>query len=416
MTVSEFETFENELLAKLKKESKKCLKIIEKNEKLIDNYLNGSDLTYVKKFVNDFNDVVLDKKIKKYKLFEAVLNHKLFTNVLTQFRESDVLIRACKDVKRYYASYEFEDHRESINKNVIEWLLTMNINYGVKDELGMTALMYAVKSVKLDFAVKKMMNGKHIYLLDNDGNNVLFHATENFFTLEKFVKYKDVYDGNHLNNNNENLLLHCSKNKRITSLDYLVKLNEFNCSEPNLTDNEGKTAAMYLVERGRYKEIQSYVNYYKIDPNYVSKFGHSLVSVLIQRYYLFYTNRIVEKEGFGLNLKGFKRYALTFEALKKMGCNFNIPVDEDGTTVDMILSKLHDELLFGYLFIDSDYIINVKTDNKKYKEIDLSDPIIKNNHKSIQMWLREALNPEGTINTQRAGLIMLGLFGGGHIV
>eukprot|EP00833_Pecoramyces_ruminatium_P004181 jgi/Orpsp1_1/1178213/evm.model.c7180000064451.1 len=106
MTISEFENFEKELLKQLRKDSKKCLKVIEKNSKLVENYLNGDDLTTIKKFVNDFNDVVLDREVKKYKLFEAVLNHNLFTKVLAQFRESDVLIRACKDIKRYYKNYD----------------------------------------------------------------------------------------------------------------------------------------------------------------------------------------------------------------------------------------------------------------------------------------------------------------------
>jgi len=407
MTVSELETFEKELFAKLRKNSKKSLNIIEKNEKLVDNYLNGSNTEAIKKFVNGFNDVFLDKSVKKYKLFEAVLNHKLFTKVLAQFRESDVLIRACKDVKRYYSSYEFEDYDEIVNKKVVEWLLTMNINYAVQDEKGMTALMYAVKTVKLYFAVKVMMTEKSMYLLDNDGNNVLFHAADNYSSLKEFIKYKDSYNIDHVNNNNENLYCYCSRKDKITSQKYLDTLKEYKCAQPNLANNDGKTAAMYLIFYAKYKELISFVKYYQIDPNYVSKKGHSLVSSLIQRYYTFYTKKIVQKEGFGLNLTGFKKFSLIFEALKNMGCDFSISVDENGTTVPMILSKLHDEVTHNYLF-GNEPIVNVKTDIK-YEEIDVSDPNVAKNLKSIQMWINEALNPKGMINTQTAGLMLMGL-------
>jgi len=409
MTVSELETFEKELFDKLKKGSKKSLKIIENNEKLVDNYLNGSNTKAIIKFVNDFNDVVLDRSIKKYKLFEAVLNHKLFTKVLAQFRESDVLIRACKDVKRYYANYEFEDFSESINKNVVKWLLTMNINYGVQNEKGMTALMYAVKTVKLYFAVKVMMKDEiSMYILDNDGNNVLFHAADSYFSFKEFLKYKGSFNNDHVNNNNENLYCYCSRKDKITSQKYLDLLKEYKCTQPNLCNIEGKTAAMYLIFYARYKELTSYIRYYQIDPNYVSKKGHSLVSCLIQRYYTFYTKKILqtEDEGFGLNLTGFKRFALIFDALKKMGCDFTISVDENGTTVPMILSKLHDEVTHNFLF-GNEPIVNVK--DIKYEEIDLSNPTVAKNLKSIQMWVNEALYPEGKLNSQLAGLILMGL-------
>jgi len=104
MTVTEFESFKNVLFTNLKKENSKALEIIDENEKLIKFYLNGDDQALIKKFVTDFNNVILDKNVKydNYKLFESVLNHRLFTKVLNQFRESDILIRACADVKMFY--------------------------------------------------------------------------------------------------------------------------------------------------------------------------------------------------------------------------------------------------------------------------------------------------------------------------
>ena len=75
MTKTEFETFSETLLNQLKNENKGCLETIEINAKVIENYLNGQDLSSLKKFVNDFNDTVVEAQVKKYKLFEKVLNN-----------------------------------------------------------------------------------------------------------------------------------------------------------------------------------------------------------------------------------------------------------------------------------------------------------------------------------------------------
>jgi len=417
MTISNFETFEKELFEKLRKNSKKSLKIIDKNEKLIDNYFNGSNPTYVKKFVNDFNDVVLDKKVKKYDIFESVLKHKLFTNVLAQFRESDVLIRACKDVKKYHEFYEAADFREICNKDVVEWLLTMGINFGVQDENGATALMYAAKTLKLQFAVKKMMNGKHIYLLDNKGNSVLFYAADNFFSLEKFLKYKDIFDGNHLNNDNENIYTYCCRYRKVINIDFLKLLDKFVSPnkpiDPNVTNREGMTAAMYLTVQVKYKILEYFVKNYNIDPNGINKFGNTLVSVLIKKYYNYVNETIQREEGFPTYSMGYKSYCLTFQDLVKLGCDFNRPIDEEGNNVATILLKLHDEHILQYLMTEGGVEVIVDEKNKQSKtftEIDSANPIIKTNLKKVNMWTKEVMNPKGTINTQLTGLIMMGLF------
>jgi len=414
MNISDFELFEKELFEQLKKNSKKSLKVIDKNSKLVDFFLNSGDQATVVKFVNDFNDVVLDKKIKNYKYFEEVLKHGLFTNVLAYFRESDVLIRACQDVKRCYVSYEFQDHYEVINNNVLKWLLTMNINYEVQDEKGMTALMYAVKAVKMKFVVKELIKQEYLaYQLDNEGNSVLFHAAESFFSLEKFLKYKNMYDVNHVNNNNENILTYCSRLGRITSEEYFNMLMKVNCIDGNVVNTDGKTAAMYLSELGRYKELELFIEHYKIDPNFVSKPGHSLVSVMIKKYYNYYAVKTAEvDEGFGLTLKYFKRYFVTLRYLAELGCDFKRPVDEDGTTVVMILAKLHDEETAKYLLDKGcvDYLIDSNIKNN-YPEIDITTPLVQKNVKTVQMWAHEALYPEelSMIDTHKTGLILYSL-------
>jgi len=87
---------------------------------LVMYYLNSKSITYVK--IYEFNNVVLNPRIEKYKLLKYVLIiHYLLLFWL--FKESDILINACKRV----------------NRKTIEWLLTMDINFGVKYE---SALMY----------------------------------------------------------------------------------------------------------------------------------------------------------------------------------------------------------------------------------------------------------------------------------
>eukprot|EP00833_Pecoramyces_ruminatium_P006687 jgi/Orpsp1_1/1180719/evm.model.c7180000074419.1 len=256
--------FEKEFFKQLKKnDENKCINTIDNNSKLIESYLNSDNPTEVKKFVNAFNDVVLNRKVKTYELFETVLKHNLFTDVYKQFRESDVLIRACKDIERYYKNFDFKNPKESCNINVIKWLLTMNINYRVQGEKGMTALMYAVKTVELNFVVKELMKKENFNdLLDNEGNNVLFHAAHNLSTLKEFYQYKNAYNPNHLNKNNENIFLYCSRLGRIKSEEYLKLLIDLKCADTNIENSDGKTIAMYLSEYGRYKELNYFVSIY----------------------------------------------------------------------------------------------------------------------------------------------------------
>jgi ankyrin repeat protein len=412
MAMNNFETFEKDLLTYLIKDSKKCIETINNNSKLIEGHLSTRDSAQVKAFVNNFNNAVLNPKVKKYKLFEKVLEHELFATVLAQFRESDVLIKA---IKQY-------------NENAIKWLLDMNINFGAQDENGMTALMHAVKNDNYlnDKFYKKLVktiiktNGKHIQFTDNEGNTALFHAIlakENFENIKNFMKYKDNFDCNHINNKNENILLYACRHSRLVSPDYFALLKKYVTPsvDPNITNDEGKTPAMYLAQRRKYKGLKYYIKEYNIDPNYKSKFGCTLVSEFIKSYYKFYSENIVEdSESVGLNLRPLKQNALTLMALIDLGCDLKSPVDEEGNTVTSILVKMKDELSIKYLLEKG--IIDIAIDNKniqskKYPEIDISNPSVQKNMKSFSKWLTEVYFPSGTINTHTIGV----LFGGSNV-
>ncbi|OUM58237.1 hypothetical protein PIROE2DRAFT_21389 [Piromyces sp. E2] len=380
MTITDFEAFENVLFSQLRTDDKECLKNIVKEKKLIETYLNGKDLTNVKKFVNDFNDVILGSDIKKYKLFEAVLNRELFTAVLAEFRESNVLIRACKEV----------------NRKAVEWLLTMNINYGIQDEQGMTALMHAAEHASLDFAVEKIMksDGKCIQLVDNNGNNVLFHATSSPDILKKLLKSKNNLDIHHLNHDNENLLLYCSRYNKMRSFEILNKHNSF---DPNLCNCVGKTTAMYLVENGRFSEVKAFVKDNKINPNYINKLGDSLVSVYIKKYYQHYIGNIGETNfASNYNYVVIKNYALTLRSLIDLKCDFNIPVDKEGNTLIMVLSMMGDQVTSRYLLEKCNIDLlkeNYKGQNAKNCSGNNSYPVVEEYAKQAQNWVLEVFYP-----------------------
>jgi len=382
MTLSDFATFKTELIGQLMKESKKSLEIIDENSKLVEFYLNNEDLTYVKIFINDFNNVVLNPRIEKYKLLKKVLDHKLFTNVLEQFRNSDILIKACKIG----------------NKKTIEWLLTMDINFEVQDEFGRTALMYAVKKTILNFVVKKIMksNGNDIHLVDKKGNNALFHAAENIITFREFLKYKNIFDLNYKNKDNEDILMYCCRYGKIQSVEFFDFICKYVNVDPYYINSEGKTIPMYLAEHFKYREIRNLAKKCNFDPNFKTEFGYTLVNCLIKKYYEVYTEKIKETKGFGLNYQFFKSALITFVTLVEMGCDINESIDEEGTTMTLILLKLRDIVTYSYLVSNGakEYplLIEDRTNpNDKYPGVDITDPIIIENLKTTQKWLKEGL-------------------------
>lgn len=343
--MSNYENFKNLLFLQLRANSNDYIKTIEDNKKIIENYLNCNDTTDVGNFVKDFNDVILEPQITKYKIFESVLKHKLFTKVLANFKESDILVKACK----------------AVNKSAVEWLLTMNINYEIKDELGMTALMHAVEHTSLLFAVEKMMKagGDHIHFTDINGNNVLFHATNSPDILKKLLKSK--IDINHKNINNESLLLYCSRYDKIRSFEILCKSKIFKVFDVNLCNYEGKTTAMYLVENARFREVKPFVKNNNINPNYKNKFGDTLVSIYVKKFYQQYIGNIGEADYTSkFNYVVTKNYALTLMSLVDLKCDFNIPVDDDGNTPIMVFLMMKDYVTSKYLLDNCNIDLSIK--------------------------------------------------------
>ncbi|OUM58565.1 hypothetical protein PIROE2DRAFT_16115 [Piromyces sp. E2] len=250
----DFEEFQRKLLSEIKSDSKACYDIVDNNKELLDHYLydNRNASVYIVSLVENINDAVV-YDLKKFKTLEKVLKHTSFQKVLGEFRESDVLIRACKIG----------------NKKAVDWLLTMNMNIRITDNKGMTAFMYAVQYSTMLPVIEfllKIADEKYLNIKDINGNTAIFHAIKNKDVLEKMLEYKkiNIY---HINNNNENLFMYACKNDYIISFNTLIKLN----FDFNLCSKSGKTAAMYLEENGRQFQLKTLVNEKTIYDNYGNK-------------------------------------------------------------------------------------------------------------------------------------------------
>jgi len=324
------EQFQNELLCALIKNDKKCTTIINNNLNIINNYFVSNEKSpfIVKDFVKRLNETILN--LKKYKEAQNVLTHPEFKVVLDEFRKSDILIKGCKDLNKV---------------DLVKWLLKMNIDPSLQDENGMTALMHAAEHYPMQFAVDEFlkMEGDFIYFTDNNGNNVLFHALQNKETFTKVLK-KTNFDLNYVNSNNENLLLYCCRMDKFKSLSILLNLD----IDANLINNIGRTAAMYLVENKRFVQLKELYNIKNIDVNFKNKFGENLVTVFIKKWYdssinydsVFY---------FEATYNAFKNYAIVFKELVKLGCDFNVPIDEEGTTPIMFFLLTENYVCANYI-------------------------------------------------------------------
>jgi len=344
MSKLEFETFKDLLLGQLKTENNDYLSTIEKSKKLINEWFDRSDSTFVKNFIHDFNNTILDSEVKNYDVFENVLKLKTFTYVYAEFIKSDILVKACK----------------MVNRRAVKWLLNFNISNDIQDEYGMTALMYAAKTASLTFALDKLINrSSNINMTDYYGNTALFHATSCPDNLKKLLKTK--IDINHLNNDNESVLLYCCRYDKNRAYEMLANNKSL---DPNLSNCVGKTAAMYLVENGRFKDIKTFIKKRKIDPSYVNKFGESLVSTYVKKFYQQYIGMIGETNyGSRYNYIVTKNLALTLVSLVELKCNFDIPVDEEGNTPIMVFLMIKDYVTAKYL-LDKCKTINLSTKNK----------------------------------------------------
>jgi len=303
----DFENFETNLLLDIKNKNKKCLNNINKNRELIQaNLGEDSDPRQIDKFVKQLNIAIL--QLKKFKLVEEILRHPLFKKVYEVFRNSDILIEACK-VKKI---------------DTTKWLLTMDINPCVQDDDGMTALMHACKCTGLEFVVRQLMeNEKCLHTIDKNGDNALFHALNNNAAILELIK-TDI-DVNYICSSGEPLFMYCCKNDIFTPISALTTSKNLDI---NIVDKAGRTPAMYLAEKGRDTEF-IYLAKRNCDFNYRNYNNECVLSILIKNLYHDFNNL-------------FAQYIRILSILTHNNCNFNLPVDDTGNSALMVFLIVRD--------------------------------------------------------------------------
>jgi len=319
----DYKTFENIIISKVER-NKDCNKTIINNKILINKYFNvDGNLTVIKGFVDRLNDAIL--KAKKYDAVKKLLKEPCMSKILNEFRESTILVRACKER----------------NKKACKWLLTMDINPIVRDEKGKIALMYASDYWSLEDVAEKIsnMDKELVNITDNDGNTALFYSVKIKNTFEKLVKLN--INTNYKNKNGDTIFTHVCRHhkpKLLNSLIYYHKDIDF-----AVVNNDGKTGAMYLAESDNYTKLrQLYFSGVDLNLFYKNKNNETIVSHTINRIYdRFKHSNFHDKyvdhytdDNFknGKDYKDAKLCARTINALIDIGCDFNCIVDGDGNT------------------------------------------------------------------------------------
>ncbi|OUM62136.1 hypothetical protein PIROE2DRAFT_11690 [Piromyces sp. E2] len=342
----DFSKFEDLFFSHLKENNNECFKDILENEKIIETYLCDDNVKYLNSFINKFNDIVINRD-GKFKFLEKVLNEKLFNNVLKKFRNSTILVRAC----------------EKKNVNLINWLLTMDIDTYVQNENGMTALMAASKDPKLFYVVKHIIghNSSSINIRDKNGENALFYAIYNMDTF-KFLLDSNI-NVNCLNNNNDSILTFCCRNKIYEPIELISAKNSV---DVNIFNNDERTAAMYLIEDGRYQELSLLINdninfYYKNGKNETS------MTILFKKYYELYKQLTVDISKIlpYINIikilvnRGYSK-DLDLSMKNKKGESFCSLLLKYKPTVESYYSGINIHYLFYYIFCHPTFDVNVR--------------------------------------------------------
>ncbi|ORX70391.1 ankyrin [Anaeromyces robustus] len=329
-----YEKFEAKLITQLVKDKKKVIDTIERNKPLIENNLTSSgNLERTIGFVEKLIYIIIEE-LKNFKLVEKVLKHELFIDVLTVFRESTVLIQAIKKK----------------NINAIEWLFTIDVNIFVRDAKGMTALMHAAECSLLD-VIKKLLkrNINLIYINDNNDENILFYALTDE-TIFEYIYNLNKIDIHHINGKNENLLISSCRHKKFKYFNKILKLT----NNLNHINNEGKTAAIYLIENGRYDELYTLLSKCT-DSDTIRIFSKVYMTTLINQFRQIYSNG---------KLGLVDKYVKTMIVLNVYKYNFNVPIDEEGNTPFMYFMMVGDLCSCCYL-LEKCKNLNLSIKNKK---------------------------------------------------
>ena len=315
----DFDSFVKELTINLINNDKKCLNLLENNKNLVEVELSkDSNPKTINQFVTEFNNTILQNKKKKFKLHEEILKHNSLQYVYSVFRKSDILVKACKFG----------------NEKAAEWLQTMHIDPYVQDEEGKTALMYAVQNSKPICVIESYgTDFKGLNMQDKNGNNVLFYSV---YAKSKVMPYLRNADINHINYNGDTIIHYCCKNYLYDHIGTIFEI--FENIDLNIPDNNGKTAAIYFIEKNYTLFNCLNLTQKRSVLNYINDNGESVLSYIIHKIYCsnFRPNYCLE-------------YSDSIVCLLKAGVDFNAVVDEDGNTALMAFLLAGDYETFHFV-------------------------------------------------------------------
>eukprot|EP00833_Pecoramyces_ruminatium_P009423 jgi/Orpsp1_1/1183455/evm.model.c7180000085278.1 len=255
----------------------------------------GSDVdSYVmKKFIGQLVNLINDKSFSKYSAVEKALNNPALKYVLEAFRNSDVLVKA----------FDME------NKNAIKWLLNMDINPLVQDEDGRTAIMVAAEKGNRSYVKKNIENLELINMTDKKGENLLFYA------LREFKE-----------NNTSSVV---TMNYELLLIDSGIHINHHN--------KLGETALNYMCKNKIYKTIfQNFLLNTKIDPNIPDENGYTPIMYLVEY------GRYLELNHIETDKASFENYIRVMKTLITYEADFNVPIDKDNNTPLMVMLLVGD--------------------------------------------------------------------------
>lgn len=309
----DFINFQYIFLSNLKKQKrKKCINLINNHETLIKLNL-GTSSENIKAFVNELNAIIIQNKVCSFKLYENILLHELFTNVLSEFRKSDILIKACKER----------------NIELMKWLLNMKVDLCIQDEYGKTALMYIVKIPILSSFIKEMIriDKNCVNMIDKKGRTAMFYAAKNPEIFRAIINSN--IDINHKDNEGNNIICYCSKYGIFESFLIILWSSNVDILAEN---NEGKNTVIYLIEKGRHWELKQYAKRPQ-GKIYLKKNNGLVIKTLIKQIYQ------PEKKH---HPNYYIPYYETLNVLINMDYDFNVAIDENGNTPLMFFIMIED--------------------------------------------------------------------------
>lgn len=318
----DLKNFEYNFFKHLENNSQDCYNDINQYSGVIQDYFGENcDIKSIRDFIYNFNIRVLKNDKKEFDIFEGVLNHKLFVNVLYEFRNSEIMILACQEG----------------NANALNWLMTMDINTCVQDKNGCTALMYACKNPEVKFL--KVINylcdhdKKNIHLVDSRGQTAAFYAVENLSALRILINHN--IDINRTNYDYDSLLTYCCRNKIYSPLKVLGVIKEVDL---NIFNNEEKSAAFYLIEDEKYMELK-YIISKKMNFYFKNSKNETPLSILFKKYAQYYENRDYD------NLIAIVKI---IKVIIDKNININTSIDEEGNTPFMYFLMYKDWCSIAY--------------------------------------------------------------------